>query len=141
MWTIATIIFAAWLGLCLTSPTKVSLATYLLLILVCYVVPIIGTFFVRVSVVDDKYLVVPMGAFLKRKILIQDISALDYRQHGLGLLSGITVQYRTAKYDKQSILPAFTTFGRKTTSMIVNQLISINPEIKIDAKIKSRLVS
>src|SRR5690348_3604236 len=89
VWIVFTIIFLCWLGLLLTSdvPVRALWQSLLLLGLACFGMPIIGTFFVYVTI-DETHLTVPMAAVLRRSIPIEDIHELALRRHGLGFLKG-----------------------------------------------------
>jgi hypothetical protein len=141
LWTIASAIFFLWLGLLVTSgPEMMSMVEGIaVLFAACYLMPIVSTFFVYVTVGDRK-ITVPSGVFFRKSILINDISSLTYRPHGFGLLKGITIEYRDhAGVEKRALLPSISTFGNETTSQIIGELTRTNPTIRIDPRITAML--
>lgn len=109
------------------------------LFVACYFMPIVSTFFVHVTVGDEK-ITVPSGIFFRKSIPINDIRSLSYRPHGLGLLKGITMEYRDHRgADKWALLPSMSTFGNEKTSEIIGELTRINSTIKVDPRITGML--
>jgi hypothetical protein len=139
LWGIASVIFVLWLALILTAKGDVNLPALPLLVVAIYFTPIIGTFFIYVTV-GEQMLTVPMGVFFRQSIPIRDIVELRLRRHGGGFMLGITVEYVGSHNGlKRARLPSFSALGSKQTKEMVNQLTKANPSIKIDPSIERAL--
>src|SRR5262249_54554094 len=123
LWAIFAILCSFWLILLITSPAGLRVADALLLIAACSFIPIIGTFFVYVTI-DDSTLTVPFALFFRRSIPIPRITALNLQSGGLGLIKGVQVEYVDSDgMARTAILPSITTFGPKKTSQMIAALL------------------
>jgi hypothetical protein len=140
LWIITSAIVGFWAALSLLSQQTAVIPALILLAVICYAIPFIGTFLVYVTV-DDEHISVPRAVVFRRQIPIRTITALVYRPHGLGLLGGIIIQYQDLnnRY-REALLPAFTAFGTAPTSRLVHQLMSINPRIRVDKRIATKMM-
>lgn len=142
IWIVFTVVFLLWLGLLLMSDVSAFdlRLSILLLGLLCFGLPVIGTFCIFVMI-DETRLTVPMAIVLRRSIPIKDIRELTLQRYGLGLLQGIIVDYVDGQKRMVSArLPSISTFGRSNTIEMLELLTRANPMIRIDPEI-ARILS
>ena len=135
VWIISSVLFLMWFVLLLTSPGGIRISDLALLVLLCYAMPTLVTFFVYITI-DDRELTLPKGGVFRKVILIKNITALDFRPYGLGFFKGIIVDYHNDDgVRKKALLPSMSTFGTIKTGQMIEQLTDVNPSIKIDSRI------
>jgi hypothetical protein len=139
VWIITSVLFLMWFVLFLTSQGGIRISDLALLVVLCYAMPTLLTFFVYITI-DDRELTLPKAGVFRKSILIKNITALDFRPYGLGLFKGILVDYRNdSGANKTAIFPSMSTFGTIKTAQMIKQLTDVNPSIKIDPKIPALL--
>jgi hypothetical protein len=135
LWIGGSLFFILWMALLLTGKNGFDPITLPLLLLLCYFLPFIGTYFIYVTI-DGKDLSVPKAIFFREVIPIKDIAELRLRRHGAGFMLGITVEYvDSGGVLRRARLPSISPFGREQTAEMVGQLINANSSIKIDPSI------
>ena len=141
VWLIWSALFLLWLFLLITSGNSIEsvIPDIVLLAVTCSFLPIMGTFFVYVTI-DNEVMTVPRALCFRRTISIRDIRALRYRSSAIGLVKGITIEYVSeGGKQKKASLPSISTFGTKKTSQMIAGLSARNPSITIDPRINALL--